>query len=73
VQGTVWAYDAVARAGSVVLDDGVRVRFGPEALEGTGLRMLRPGQRVRLEVTRPPAGAAGAVRVTRVQILTLRG
>ena len=73
MQGTVWAYDAVTRAGSVVLDDGVRLAFGPEALEGTGLRMLRPGQRVRLEVTRPPAGEAGAVRVTRVQVLTLRG
>jgi hypothetical protein len=73
VQGTVWAYDAAARAGAVVLDDGVRVGFGPEALEGTGLRLLRPGQRVRLEVTGPVDGATGAVRVTRVQVLTLGG
>jgi 2-phospho-L-lactate guanylyltransferase len=48
----------------VLLDDGLELPFPPSALDGTGLRMLRPGQRVRIE--RDDAGA-----VTSLQILTL--
>lgn len=49
----------------MLLDDGSEVSFAAEALTGTGLRLLRPGQRVRLRTT-----AEGEVTV--VQILTLR-
>jgi hypothetical protein len=34
----------------VLLDDGVRLSFGAVALEGSELLLLRPGQRVHLEV-----------------------
>jgi 2-phospho-L-lactate guanylyltransferase len=63
MQGTVATYDETTRSGTVFLDDGARVSFDGTALDGTGLRLLRPGQRVRLDGT-PDA-------VTRVQILTL--
>ncbi len=63
MQGTVASFDDESRSGSVFLDDGSRLAFDAAALEGTGLRLLRPGQRVRLEV-------AGD-RVERLQILTL--
>lgn len=48
LQGTVRAFDPGSRAGSVVLDDGRTVGFDGEAFDAGGLRLLRPGQRVRL-------------------------
>jgi hypothetical protein len=48
VQGTVRGYDEATRSGSVFLDDGTVVEFGAQALHGSGLRLLRPGQRVRI-------------------------
>jgi cold shock CspA family protein len=51
VQGTVFDFDEGEGSGTVVLDDGERLAFGPGAFAASGLRMLRPGQRVRLEVS----------------------
>jgi 2-phospho-L-lactate guanylyltransferase len=67
MQATVARYDPSTSAGSVLLDDGVELPFGPEALEGSGLRLLRPGQRVRLET----GGEGPGAEVLRLQILTL--
>lgn len=39
-------YDAATRQGTVVTDDGERLQMPPDSLEGSGLRHLRPGQRV---------------------------
>ena len=66
VQATVSAFDPQTREGRVLMDDGVELGFPASALDGTGLRLLRPGQRLRLETTgeNPP-------RVVAVQILTL--
>lgn len=63
-QGTVRAFAADTRAGSVLRDDGSEVAFDAAAFDAGGLRLLRPGQRVRLE-----RDAGGAVE--RVTILTL--
>lgn len=63
MQATVASYDEQSRTGSVFLDDGTRVSFSADALDGTGLRLLRPGQRVKLDGT-PDA-------ISRIQILTL--
>jgi 2-phospho-L-lactate guanylyltransferase len=63
MQGTVAEYDSEQRSGTVLLDDGTRLAFEASALDGTGLRLLRPGQRVRVDGTRE--------HVDRVQILTL--
>jgi len=63
MQATVATYDDETRSGTVFLDDGTRLEFEASALDGTGLRLLRPGQRVRLE------GPPGPIE--RLQILTL--
>jgi len=46
VQATVLRYDPGTRGGEVVTDDGVRLAMAPGALDGSGLRHLRAGQRV---------------------------
>ena len=63
-QGTVRAFRAEERDGSVLLDTGEEVPFAAAAFDAGGLRLLRPGQRVRLD-----RDAAGTV--VRVTILTL--
>ena len=67
MQATVSRYDDVTRGGAVLLDDGLELPFGPEALRDTGLRLLRPGQRVRISTT----GENADRRVDSLQILTL--
>ncbi|QNN52087.1 cold-shock protein [Nocardioides mesophilus] len=67
MQATVLRYDSETRSGTVVRDDGTEIAFGATALEGTGLRLLRAGQRVRLDVS----GTGDALHVERLQILTL--
>jgi cold shock CspA family protein len=49
VQGTVSDFEPGSGAGSVLLDDGRSVPFGGAAFDAGGLRLLRFGQRVRLE------------------------
>lgn len=67
MQATVSAFDAETRSGRVLLDDGVEMRFTGAALAGTGLRLLRPGQRVRLSLTGDPSRPV----IESLQILTL--
>jgi cold shock CspA family protein len=63
MQATVSEFDPQTRTGAVLLDDGVLLPFAAAALEGTRLRLLRPGQRVRVTVE--------DATVTSVQIVTL--
>jgi 2-phospho-L-lactate guanylyltransferase len=44
----VRTFDASTGTGSVLLDDGTPLEFGAAAFAASGLRLLRPGQRVRL-------------------------
>jgi hypothetical protein len=67
MQATVSSFDADSRSGRVLLDDGVEVPFPGDALDGTRLRLLRPGQRVRLETI----GAGTSLQIVGLQILTL--
>ena len=64
MQGTVSEFDAATGAGAVLLDDGTQVRFPAEAFAASGLRLLRLGQRLRLE-----RDDAGGVR--RVALVTM--
>lgn len=48
-QGSVHTFDPGTGSGSVLLDDGEQVPFPAEAFAVSGLRLLRPGQRVSLE------------------------
>jgi cold shock CspA family protein len=50
MQATAYTYDPDSRSGSVLLDDGTPVPFDAAAFDAGGLRLLRPGQRVRIEV-----------------------
>jgi 2-phospho-L-lactate guanylyltransferase len=67
MQATVSRFDDATRAGAVLLDDGVELPFREDALAGTGLRLLRPGQRVRISTSGDGAGR----RIDSLQILTL--
>ncbi|MEV0152118.1 cold-shock protein [Micromonospora sp. NPDC050686] len=49
MQGTVASYDAQTRSGLLLLDDGTELPFPTRAFDASGLRLLRLGQRVRVE------------------------
>jgi cold shock CspA family protein len=63
VQATVATFEPADGSGTVLTDDGRRIRYDGVAFAAGGLRLLRPGQRVRLET------ADG--RVVRITIATL--
>ncbi|MFR9795772.1 hypothetical protein ACL02U_07675 [Streptomyces sp. MS06] len=67
MQATAYTYDPGTRSGQVLLDDGTAVAFDAPAFDAGGLRLLRPGQRVRIETE----GAGGALRITLVTLQTL--
>ena len=50
MQATVHAFDPLSRTGSVIRDDGVLLSFDAQAFDMSGLRLVRLGQRVTLEV-----------------------
>lgn len=49
MQGTVATFEQ-DKGGSVLLDDGSTLTFGADAFAASGLRLLRLGQRVRIEL-----------------------
>jgi cold shock CspA family protein len=49
-QGTVRDYDLGERTGSLLMDDRTEVTIDAASLEGSGLRYLRVGQRVRFDL-----------------------
>jgi cold shock CspA family protein len=67
MQATISSFDPDTFTGSVLLDDGVELAFPRSALAGTGLRLLRPGQRVRLGIS----GDGEALEIESLQIITL--
>ncbi|MFB8777078.1 hypothetical protein [Streptomyces broussonetiae] len=67
MQATAYTYDAGTRSGQVLLDDGTPLPFDAAAFDAGGLRLLRPGQRVRIET----AGEGEERRVTLVTLQTL--
>ncbi|MFE0134157.1 hypothetical protein ACFWY6_21740 [Streptomyces sp. NPDC059037] len=66
MQATAYTYDPETHSGSVLLDDGTPVPFDPPAFDAGGLRLLRPGQRVRIEVE----GEGEQQRITLVTLQT---
>jgi 2-phospho-L-lactate guanylyltransferase len=65
MQGTVSEFDSGTGAGAVLLDDGKRLEFPAAAFAASGLRLLRVGQRVRLD-------RASNGTVERVALVTMR-
>lgn len=49
-QATAAGFSAQTRTGTVLLDDGTSLPFDAEAFDGSGLRTLRPGQRLRVRI-----------------------
>ncbi|XXG10475.1 cold-shock protein [Micromonospora sp. SH-82] len=49
MQATVASYDAATRSGVLLLDDGTELTFPARAFDASGLRLLRLGQRLRVE------------------------
>lgn len=60
MQASVHEFDPITAAGSVLLDDGRRLPFSPEAFSQSRLRLLRPGQRVTIDLA---DGAVTAIRI----------
>ncbi|MGW8380772.1 hypothetical protein [Streptomyces sp. ODS28] len=67
MQATAYTYDPETRSGSVLLDDGTPLDFPAAAFDAGGLRLLRPGQRVRIETE----DEGGSRRITLVTLQTL--
>ncbi|MEU1279596.1 hypothetical protein [Streptomyces sp. NPDC005805] len=66
MQATSYTYDPDTRCGSVLLDDGTPVAFDADAFDAGGLRLLRSGQRVRIETE----GSGAELRITLVTLQT---
>lgn len=66
MQATAYSYDPETRSGQVLLDDGTPVPFDAAAFDAGALRLLRPGQRVRVETE----GEGEARRITLVTLHT---
>jgi cold shock CspA family protein len=49
MQGTVATFDPSTRSGTLLLDTGAELAFGAAAFDRSGLRQLRPGQRLVIE------------------------
>jgi cold shock CspA family protein len=67
MQATVSRFDATTAAGAVLTDNGIELPFGPEALTSTPVRLLRIGQRVRLDTV----GAGESLTITAIHFITL--
>ena len=64
MQATVRSFDPRTRSGDLLLDDGSELAFATAAFDASGLRLLRLGQRVRIETDE-------SGRVLRLTIATL--
>lgn len=51
MQATVRTFNPLTRSGTVLLDDGVEVPYDADAFDAGAVRLLRVGQRVRVEVS----------------------
>jgi cold shock CspA family protein len=49
-QGTIKHFDEGSREGSLLLDDRSEISIDPTSIEGSGVRLLRIGQRVKFDV-----------------------
>jgi len=51
MQASVHRYDDNNGSGSVLLNDGREIPFDGKVMDASGLRRLRPGQRVSIEMS----------------------
>jgi hypothetical protein len=67
MQATVSRYDSESFSGAVLTDTGIELPFSVHAIAETPVRLLRVGQRVRIETT----GSGAALTITKVQFATV--
>ena len=69
-QGTIKDWDEETRTGSLLMEDRTEVGIDSTSIEGSNIRTLRLGQRVRFDLTQADGGPiaadpdAGDVRLT---------
>lgn len=51
MQASVHEYNVESGSGSVLLDDGRKIPFDGKVMDASGLRRLRPGQRVSIDMS----------------------
>ena len=66
MQATVHQFDPETRSGSVLTDDGVLLAFDAAAFDAGGLRKLRTGQRLSIELS--AAAGTGPARIVRLRL-----
>lgn len=66
MQASVHTFDETTGSGSVLLDDGRRLVFGPQAFARSGLRRLRVGQRVSVDVDHAAGDRVSALGIVGV-------
>jgi cold shock CspA family protein len=66
-QGTIKDFEGEERIGSLLMDDRTEVAIDAASVEGSGLRSLRLGQRVRFDLVEE----AGRKVARNLQIVTL--
>jgi cold shock CspA family protein len=75
VQATVYRYYPESGSGSVLTDEGLVLPFEVAALRLSGLRHLRPGQRLTVELapegTADPSDENGSRRITGLTLGTI--
>jgi cold shock CspA family protein len=49
-QGTIKTYDEDSRTGVLLTDEEQEIHIDPTSVEGSGIRLLRVGQRVKFDV-----------------------
>lgn len=67
MQGSVHTFDPTSDRGSVLLDSGRELPFDADVFAASGLRHLRVGQRLSLEIDGDPE--AEVTRVIRVWVV----
>lgn len=67
MQGSVHTFDPTTDQGSVLLDTGRELAFDAEVFAASGLRHLRVGQRLSLEIDGDPE--QDGTRVTRIWLV----
>ena len=67
MQATVSRYDSESFSGAVLTDTGIELPFSVHAIAETPVRLLRVGQRVRIETT----GSGAALAITKVEFATV--
>ena len=66
-QGTIKDFEVEERSGNLLMDDRTEVAIDAVSVEGSGLRTLRIGQRVRFDLV----DEAGRKVARNLQIVTL--